>query len=411
MKIETYAKRRKAFFDTMQDGSIAFLLAGTSRNRSNDTDYTFSINRDFFYLTGRNTPGELLFLTKQVDKQTETLFIQRPTEAYERYHGKQAAPDSIKEESGIEKVLYLDELEKELGKTLEGNEFHTSYFDFRPRVLGAPQGEEDLLAARVTGSFPWLQAANANPVLTGMRRIKTPEEIDYIREAIRITGLGIEALLSELAPGVSEKQLEARFEYAIKIGGATNGYAFHPIVASGANSIVLHYEDNNRTLQDGELLLVDLGAEYENYAGDISRTFPVNGKFTDEQRFFHDAVIAAQNVVFERLRAGVENKATEWAREAMFDACKQAGVANELDDMKKLLPHGVSHSLGLDVHDVSGSENLETGMVLTVEPCLYLPSLGFGIRIEDDVLITKEGCELLSPNILRTAEEIEAYMA
>lgn len=210
--------------------------------------------------------------------------------------------------------------------------------------------------------------------------------------------------------GVNEAQLQAHFEFAIKYHGGA-GNAFYPIIAAGANTVNLHYERNNQPLCDGDLLLLDLGAEYGYYSADISRTFPVNGHFTSRQRYYYEAVLAAQQAIVDYLQPGRPIDYTvEVARDKLFEYCVQDCLTHDRADMNRLLPHGVCHYLGLDTHDVGDCELLQPGMVVTMEPGIYLRDEGLGIRIEDDVLITPHGCELLSAQILKSPQEIEDFV-
>jgi Xaa-Pro aminopeptidase len=282
--------------------------------------------------------------------------------------------------------------------------------DFQNRYsLNGEGAPENAAARRITAVYPYLKVQNLGVLAASKRRIKSPEELSSIREAVRITGLALGGILEDLAPGVSEKSLEARAEFEMKIAGSP-GYAFNPIIAGGVNSVALHYEKNNQTLAAGDLVLLDLGAEYKHYSADISRTFPVSGVFTEQQRFFYRAVLTAQETVVSMLKPGLDIDSTlDIARETLFPFCREAGVAAKLEDMKKLLPHGICHYLGLDTHDVGIRDILAPGMVITIEPGLYLPQFGFGIRIEDDAEITETGCRLLPVGGPKTPEEIEAF--
>ena len=232
-----------------------------------------------------------------------------------------------------------------------------------------------------------------------------------MRKAIGITASGVRAILDHMRDGVNEMELEAWFDFTLTMNGAKNT-AFDTILAGGKNSNVLHYANNDQTLRNGDVLLIDLGAEYGYYASDISRTFPVSGKFTDIQKTVYNAVLYGQQKVFEFLAPGKPVEETlDVARNAIGEKLLEAGIIRDMEQMKKVLPHGVSHYVGLDCHDVGDWDLLAPGMVVTMEPGAYLPELGFGVRIEDDALITEDGAELLSPQIPKTVEEIEAYLA
>ncbi|MDR3173196.1 MAG: aminopeptidase P N-terminal domain-containing protein [Treponema sp.] len=410
MKYAEQARRRQQLTEMTKDNSLTLLFSGLPKQKSLDQDFPFSVDRDFFYFTGLDEPGEILLLFRGGDKRKEKLFIRRPDPHTELYHGQAADPAVYQDETGIEEVLYLDRFDWEVGRLLSAGTVRYLYLDFQNRWgLGAGEEPENAAARRILAVHPYLEIQNLGPLAADLRRIKGPEELAAIREAVRITGLALEGILEDLDPGVLEKALEARGEFEMKKAGSP-GYAFNPIVAGGANSVVLHYEKNNQPLAPGDLVVFDLGAEYKRYSADISRTFPVNGVFTEQQRFFYRAVLTAQERVVSMLKPGLEiDKTLDIARETLLPFCREAGVAAGPEDMKKLLPHGICHYLGLDTHDVGRRDTLTPGMVITIEPGLYLPQFGFGIRIEDDAEITETGCCLLPVGGPKTPEEIESF--
>jgi Xaa-Pro aminopeptidase len=410
LKYAEQAQRRRQLAEMTEDNSLTLLFSGLPKQKSLDQDFPFAVDRDFFYFTGLDEPGDILLLFRRENNRGEKLFIPRPDPHRELYHGQAADTAVYREETGIEEVLYLDRFDWELGRLLAAGNIRYLYLDFQNRwSLNPGEDPENAAARRILAVHPYLKVRNLGPLAADQRRIKSPEELADIREAVRITGLALEGILEDLAPGVSEKSLEARGEFEMKKAGSP-GYAFNPIVVGGANSVILHYEKNNQVLAPGDLVLFDLGAEYNHYSADISRTFPVSGVFTEQQRFFYRAVLTAQEKVASVLKPGLEiDKTLDIAREALFPFCREAGIAAEPEDMKKLLPHGVCHYLGLDTHDVGHRDILAPGMVITIEPGLYLPQFGFGIRIEDDVEITEKGCRPLPVGGPKTPEEIESF--
>ncbi|MEG2119324.1 MAG: M24 family metallopeptidase, partial [Pseudoflavonifractor sp.] len=247
-------------------------------------------------------------------------------------------------------------------------------------------------------------------VTDNLRRVKDPGELASVREAVRLTGLGIASILTHMAPGVGEWQLQAHFDFALKMNGAM-GNAFYPIIAGGENSVSLHYDRNDQILKAGDVLLLDLGAESDYYSADISRTFPVSGTFTPEQRTYYNAVLHAQKRVVEALRPGLHIDETyAIAKDGLYEYCSAHNLPHTRADMDQLLPHGVVHYLGLDTHDVGDRVELQPGMTVAIEPGIYLRDRGLGIRIEDDALITADGCELLSAQILKDPDEIEDFI-
>lgn len=405
-----YAQRRQKVVATLPDQSALFLFAGEVKQRSLDGDYPFCVNRNFFYLTGLDEPGYVLQITKLGGQISQVLYIPRPDPYQERYFGHMPTDGEMLERTGMDRVVYLDKMDWELNRLFARNYFEHLFMDFHKRELNTVAYPENDLARRIIQAHPYLQQHNIARTIDNLRRFKDAQELAKIREAIRVTGLGIDSILRHMAPGVNEHQLQAYFEFELKYNGAM-GNAFDPIIAAGANTVNLHYFRNNQDLKDGDLLLLDLGGEVGYYSADISRTFPVNGKFTPCQRYYYDAVLAAQKAVIDALRPGLPVDDTlEIARDTLFEYCVQDGLTKDRKDMEILLPHGISHYMGLDTHDVGDRGLLEPGMVVTVEPGIYLRDSGLGIRIEDDVLITETGHELLSPQILKDPDAIEDYI-
>ncbi|MFR3237916.1 MAG: aminopeptidase P family protein [Acutalibacter sp.] len=410
MTNEIFARRRQKVVDTLKDQSALFLFSGDVKQRSLDGDYPFCVNRNFFYLTGLDEPGYVLQVSKLAGQVTQTLYLPRPDPYQELYFGRMPTAEEMVENTGLDRAVYLDKMEWELNRLFARNYFEHLYMDFHKRELNTVAYPENDLAARIMQAHPYLQPHNIARTIDNLRRFKDEGEIAQIKEAIRITGLGIESILRHMGPGINERQLQAYFEFELKYHGAM-GNAFDPIIAAGANTVNLHYGRNNQDLKDGDLLLLDLGGEVGYYSADISRTFPVNGVFDSRQRYYYEAVLAANQAVIDALRPGLPVDDTlEIARDTLFAYCVQDGLTKERKDMEKLLPHGVSHYLGLDTHDVGDRGLLEPGMVVTVEPGIYLRDSGLGIRIEDDVLITETGHELLSPQILKTPSSIEDFI-
>jgi len=260
--------------------------------------------------------------------------------------------------------------------------------------------------------YPELQLMNVGNLVAKLRRKKTQFEVDEIRKAIQHTKKGIYAIFDYAKPGVNERELEATFEYHIKLSGSS-GCSFDTIVASGKNATVLHYVENNQSVNDGDLVLLDLGALSNEYAADISRTFPVNGKFTKRQAELYQLVLDVNKETIKRVKPGIYVKElNDFARNALADGLLKLGLIKEKSEVIKYYYHSVSHYLGLDVHDVGTySKKIMPGVILTVEPGIYVEEEGIGIRIEDDVLVTEDGYENLSKDIIKEIKDIEAYFS
>jgi len=257
--------------------------------------------------------------------------------------------------------------------------------------------------------YPEKKVLPIEKINTALREIKSPHETEIIRKAIQLTGLGIEAAMRICGPGVHEFELQAAIEHEMKAGGAITT-AFPSIIGSGPNGLILHHEENDRTMTEGDLVVMDVGAWYNGYSADITRTLPVTGKFTDAQKNLYNLVLKAQKEAIEMVKPGVTITQLQKTIQHIFT---QAGYPTQY------MPHGVSHSLGIETHDVMGTDTLRAGMIITIEPGLYIPIhdttqpaaiRGSGIRIEDDILVTETGSEVLSRDIPKKAEEIERFM-
>ena len=266
-------------------------------------------------------------------------------------------------------------------------------------------------AKQLKEKYPFVRLENVYHDITKLRLIKSEDEIENMRTAIEKTRIGIESLMKASKPGMLEYQLEAHYDFAIKTEGVKKT-SFHTIAASGVNATVLHYDKNDSVCQAGDLILFDLGCEWNYYCSDISRTFPINGKFTDRQRAVYQAVLDAQLATIEIIKPGLPMaEVNEFARRKLAEGCKKLGLIEKDEEVSRYYYHGIGHYLGLDTHDVGGRGGvLQPGMVITIEPGLYIEEEGIGIRIEDDILVTEDGYENLSKDIIKSIEDIEAFM-
>jgi len=273
--------------------------------------------------------------------------------------------------------------------------------------------EQVAFAKEFQAQYPFIGLHNLYPMIAKMRQVKSAEEVEHIRTAIEKTRVGIEAMMRASTPGMFEYEFEAHYDFAAKLGGVQER-AFHTIAASGANATVLHYDTNNAQTKDGDLILFDLGCAWHHYAADISRTFPVNGTFTKRQKEVYSAVLDVEKTVIAAIKPGIKmSELNKLARDLLAGKCRELGlIGDNDDDVLNYYYHSIGHSLGLDTHDVGGRDFvLAPGMVLTIEPGLYIEAESIGIRIEDDILVTEVGYENLSAGIIKEVDEIEAFMA
>lgn len=411
MREEFYRNNRRKLMGLINSKSAAIFFAGTAPKMSADAKYPFSPNRNFYYLTGLTDQSIILYMERNEDDMKECLFIERYDELKAKWTGETVSLDEAKRISGISDIRYLDEFESFIHAKLFSDKIEYLYLDLEKDSFSSDSVIGVRFAGQIRDEYPQITIKNAYHKVSSLRLIKDEEEIKEIKNAIRITKEGIYNVWKNARANVKEFEMEAEFDYILKKNGV--GHAFDTICAAGINATCLHYVQNNQEIKDGDLLLLDLGAQSNLYNGDISRTFPINGKFTKEQRSYYDIVMLAHKRVFEAIKPGLPFKRlNEIVRETYAEELKKIGLIKEDKEVTKYYFHGVSHYLGLDTHDVGSRDVLlEKGMVLTVEPGIYIPELNIGIRVEDDILVTDEGMENLSEDIIRDADEIEEFMA
>lgn len=418
-----YTRNRRKFVQRMAPGSAAIFFAARHTATNADGHYKFTQDSSFHYLTGIDQEDALLFVFPDAPKEEykEVLFIKKTNAQIQLWDGWKYNKEEATAASGIANVRWLDEWEA-FFKRLIG-EFGQLYLDFNEHERNGLFHETDahVLARRLQREYPAHQILRAAPELYKLRMLKEPEEVEQIRRACKITEQAFRGVLATLKPGMMEYEVEAELIYHYTRLGGT-GHAYEPIVASGANACTLHYIESSSPCQDGEVLLIDSGAEYGNYSSDLSRSIPVNGKYTARQRAVYNAVLHVHQECCKLLKPGVLME--DYVRqtgELMTEQLLQLGLISQEEvknapagqpAYKKYFPHGVSHHLGLDTHDVNAwFEPFKAGMVFTVEPGIYINEEGLGIRIENDVLITEDGIDDLMGSIPIEVEEIEHLMA
>ncbi|MFT5873712.1 MAG: Xaa-Pro aminopeptidase [Clostridium sp.] len=412
MKKKLFSKNRKNLWDKLEENSIILMFAGEAPYKSADETYAFTPNRNFYYLTGIDREKMILMLVKINGKVEETLFIQKNDPVMARWVGEKMPEVKAKEIYGIENIKFLEEFEVTFGMILDKSKIDNLCLDLERQQFHTSMTSPQRFASDVIERYPYLTIRNIYHEIASLRLVKSEEEIELMRVAIDITDRGIKTLMKNSKADMREYELEAYFDFTLKSNGVID-YAFHTIAACGKNATILHYDQNNSELEDGKLVLFDLGAQYKYYNADITRTFPVNGKFTERQKQVYNVVLMAQEAVTAIARPGILfSVLNETAKKVLAAGCIELGLIKEASELSKYYFHGVSHYLGLDTHDVGSRDvKLKTGMIVTNEPGLYIEEENIGIRIEDDILITKDGCENLSKQIIKTVEEIEEFMA
>ena len=422
----------KEFMRRMAPKSVAIIPGAHDTRRSNDTHYRFRQDSDFFYLTGFEEPDALAVIKPEGDTKY-TLFVRPRDPEREIWDGRRAGVDGAKGDFGAEEAFPSGEFESKLADFLDGAE--VLYYR-----LGVDQDLDNTIIKEIARMRGWNRKPIHPPqtivdpatIVHEMRVVKSADEIEIMQTAADIAAEAHCEAMKAAKPGMHEYQLEALIEQIFRRRGAS-APAYTSIVGAGPNATVLHYINNDGELRDGDLLLVDAGAEYKGYASDITRTFPINGRYTKPQRDIYDLVLKAQMACVEMVRPGVthdqlKQRSIEILTEGMVELGLLKGKTEELIKEKKyekFYMHGLGHMLGIDVHDVGryyyGTESraLEPGVVMTVEPGIYISPntedvpeqyLGIGVRIEDDVLCTSNGPRVLTHKVPKQAEEIEALM-
>jgi Xaa-Pro aminopeptidase len=409
-----FAARREALMKRIEGGAVA-VLEGAPQSRS----YTaFRQDNNFYYLTGVETPNALLLIDGS--KRQSILFLPARNREAEKWEGQglYAGPEA-RSRTGMDEVMDVSQFGEELEK--RKSSLRAIYVPFSPEETAATSRDRALQSESAQKIDPWdgrvgraaafernLQARfgpsatikDLSPILDEMRRVKDALEIERLRRAGHIGALGLKEAMRSARAGMYEHQIASLAEFIFQWHGAA-GPAFFPIIGSGPNSCLLHYNENSRKIEPGDVVVMDFGPDYKNYASDITRTFPVSGKFTKDQASVYEVVLEAQKAALEQIRPG-----------AMFSNLSEA-VEKVLDRFgyAKYLTHGVSHYVGMSTHDVGKNRPFEPGVVITVEPGVYIQAKNLGVRIEDTVLVTRDGYEILSDDVPKEIPEIEKLMS
>lgn len=412
-KMNLYSNRRQKILKALQNNAAILLFSGKAPMRSEDEAYSFSVNRNFYYLTGLDREDMALLMYNIDGMIRETLFILPYDEALARWVGGRMSRQEASEISEVRDVRNSDELDDSVSMIMNRMRKDNGFrfcFDMWHYTLDQEETPALRYAKKLRDNYPYLQIKDIYPVLTAMRLVKDEYEISCMRKAIHTTNLGIRQMMKTSRPELNEMTMEGVFNFVLA-QSLCRETAFKTIASSGERSTILHYSDNDQVMKDGELFLCDLGATYNHYCADISRTFPVNGKFTERQKEIYEIVLNAQKIVEDNARVGVRMRDLN---QMVVDYYKTELPKHGLnEDVSEYYFHSVSHHLGLDTHDVDGGMGavLQAGNVITNEPGLYIADEGIGIRIEDDLLITGTGCEVLSKEILKDPDEIEKWMS
>jgi Xaa-Pro aminopeptidase len=439
---EFHKGRRQALRDKLPSNSVAIFFANPTRNRSNDVDFVYHQDPNFYYLTGYKEPDAVLLIFK--DKQTakngaqydEIIFVQPRNANAEMWTGRRLGDEGVKTKLGLNQAFNNTEFKK---YNIDFTKFDAILFhDFDNDVRDNPKDSADLYSLieqfKHKVNYPSKESTlnvareskknNLNtkelPVLMGMLRgVKTKEELELVRKAVSISGMAQREVMKAIKPGMSEREIQGIHEYIFKKYDAED-VGYPSIVGAGHNGCILHYIENYKpTVANTELILMDLGAEYHGYTADVTRTIPVSGKFSVEQRQIYDLVLKAQEEAMKACKPGITTQELSTiTRNVINRGLVELGIIKTENEKHLYYPHGCCHHIGLDVHDPIPQGKLQENMIITVEPGIYIPEnancdkrwWGIAVRIEDDCLITKDGFELLSSSAPRRAEDIEALM-
>jgi Xaa-Pro aminopeptidase len=405
-----YALNRQNLINCMPDKSAAVFFAAKPRIRSWDSHYPYCQNKNFFYLTGYEHPSAALMIKKLHNNVSSMLFVIHLTPKQIHWNGFLPNPEEASEITGIRSVFSMDTLHQHLFSTLK--QVDSIFIDFQPVPPNEPMDDALQFVDRIRKTNPQITIQRVHNIMGQLRQIKRPEEIDRLSEAITLTRKGLDRMVRHIKPGVFEFEIDAHFNFELHVNRAQP--AFQTIIATGKNATVLHYSSLNDRLKDNELILLDLGAEYQHYSADISRTFPVSGRFTQKQLNLYNLVLEANLNAIQAVEPGIPLSAlNDVAKNTLANGMIKLGYINNPDDISKYFTHGVAHSLGLDAHDIVSDtfKTTQPGMVLTIEPGLYMPDEDIGIRIEDDILVTPNGHVNLSEQIPKHADDIVKWMS
>ena len=404
-----FAGNRAAFAERMPDDSMAVFYSGIFHRDTNDQlVYPFSVDRNFYYFTGLDKDNMILLFCKSAGSTQTLLFIPPVDEAYERWTARMMRPEDASGISGIGRVLYTYEFDRELDNRMFGSARTEKFFVFTNYAqMSEPPTLYSELSRRLRITYPTLEILDPMEILTELRGSKKPEEVAEVKEAVDLTIGALTHTASLMKPGIAEYQIKAHYIHYLSMRGSAP--RFRSVVAAGKNAAVLHYNEAGRITESDDMVLMDVGAMNHWYVSDLTRTFPVSGKFTARQREVYDIVLEAHDIGLAAMRVGTTEYAVNREIKRFYgQALKAIGLIRDESDVEKYYFHGSGHPIGLDLHDYRPLDRVfPENSLQTIEPGLYIPEWNRGIRIEDNILLTKDGAVNLSADLPRTANDIE----
>ena len=412
MEPQFYKGNRDAFMEKLEPGILALFFSGSPVRKTADEDYGYFANRNFVYLTGMEQKDTVLMMEKDASGYRETLFILPPNLIEERWTGSRMKPEEIEAVSMISSFAYKETFEEELKKVLTSGRIQKVYLDIDRMEGQVVVSAADSMEAFLKQEYPSMPIENSLPIMKMLRLIKKPCEIRAMEKAQEITKAGILAMMTHSKPGMYEYQYKAEYDYALAQHGVLEA-GFPSIISAGKNNFCIHYYGYRGQAMDGDIVLNDVGVRWDNELTDVSRGWPCNGKYSSRQKLLFECQYKTSEHMFSMLKPGIPMKEVDAEiRRYCFEQLKEAGVCKSFDDIGTYMWHGGAHHVGFDTHDVVSARDaiIQPGMVFCVDIGIYHEEWGIGFRLEDNCLITEDGCRNLSKDIPRTVEDIEAVM-
>lgn len=410
MNSEFYRGNRLQLYESLPEHTLLLLFSGSSVRKTADENYPFYADRSFLYMTGIEQEHSILMAAKSGGDVEETLFILTSDKLAERWTGRRFTPDEAIKISGASKVLPGDDWENHLKLLMRGGRFDQIAMDMYRHDPEDADTESIRMARKLKEWYPAVVIKDISRQIRRQRTIKQPCEIEAMRKAVKITRDGIMAMMKASKPGMYEYQYKAEFDYALAQNGCLSP-AFPSIISAGNNNFCIHYYDYKGQAKDGDMVLNDVGAQYDHLFNDVSRGWPCNGKFSERQRLLYTCAYRTSQHMFSIIRPGMKMADVDrLAREYNFEQLKAIGLCDRYEDVGKYIWHGGAHHVGWDTHDLVDVDIVEAGMVFCVDIGIYCEEWGIGFRLEDNCLVTEDGCENLTSSIPRTIEEIESVM-
>ena len=416
MKPKFFQNNRDKFFQNIKANSLSLLYSGRLFQKTNDQEYPFEVEKNFYYLCGINQANVILALIKLNDYNKSVLFVEENDPVLSKWIGEKLTKEKAKIISGVDEVRYLTSFDDFIFSLFNSTRVNTNrvsslYLNLERRnIIGYTNWALEF-SNRFCEDYPEIEILNMREVVLSLRMIKEEDEILAIEKAILVTKKGIEEILINLKPGLNEYHVDALFDYSVKTQGNYT-LAFETIAATGKNATILHYSDKTELIQKEDLVLLDLGARNGLYVSDISRTIPASGKFNKRQKEVYSVVLEVNKKCIEYIKVGLTwAEFNNYSRLLLYKGLKNLGLVKSEEEVNKYYYHSIGHYIGLDTHDPGLAEvAFQEGMVLTVEPGVYIEEENIGVRIEDNILVTKHGPKNLSKEIIKEISEIEEFM-